>query len=60
MNQPNPLTLDNAKDIVTVFNTSYATEDMVQLTVTASRAANFIEAWIERETAKVAGKEPLF
>jgi hypothetical protein len=32
----------------------------VQLTVTASRAANFIEAWIERETAKVAGKEPLF
>jgi hypothetical protein len=60
MNQPNPLTLDNAKDIVTVFNTSYATEDMVQLTVTASRAANFIEAWIERETAKSAtGKEPL-
>ena len=59
MNQPNPLTLENAKDIVQVFNNSYATEDMVQLTVTASRAANFIEAWIERETAKTAGKEPL-
>lgn len=60
MNQPNPLTLENAKDIVQVFNNSYATEDMVQLTVTASRAANFIEAWIERETAKsTTGKEPL-
>jgi len=60
MNQPNPLTLENAKDIARTLMNAFVVKDEILLITTATQAANFIEAWIQLETQKLldAVKEP--